>query len=148
MSLIGDGIEKKTSMTYETGTDVERACSFTFKDEHYVIGGMTQKNQISKITGRKLDRIGTLDFYLVLGTCTTVNNNLVYLCFCSFTSTFCGWDGTKECRFALRPEDFQKDGNYTTILSLSTHKQTSIAASNCKCIEMKYLQVEQSFAFK
>ena len=137
--LIGDKITKSIKITFESETGLSYACSLTFKNEHYVIGGEVSfmdrtKKQISKLNGQKLDRIGTLDFQFILGTCTTVESNLVYLCFCS-ASRICNNDERRLCRFASRPEDFEKTGNYESVRSLYTHTQTSIAASNCECIE-------------
>ena len=41
-------------------TEIEESCSLTWRGEHYVFGGNSQKRQISKIIGCELRNIGEL----------------------------------------------------------------------------------------
>ena len=102
------------------GAQAWKSCSFTFKNHHYVIGG---NDQISKIIGCTLTKVGTLAFNFHSGGCANVADRLVYLCF--------DWSNTNEhrrCRVSNSPE-----GNFTLITdSTFDHREVNIASSNCK----------------
>ena len=90
-------------------------------------GGMnnygSDTKQISKLSGCRLDRIGTLDFDHYSGACTGVSDTRIYLCFNSDLSS--DW---KKCRYAKNPLDTFTEAP----CSVYDHTQTSIAASDCK----------------
>ena len=108
---------------YGEDTSVYGSCSLTFRNQLYVFGGESPfKRQLSKLVGCQLQRVGSLAFDLELGSCASVADSKVYLCFNSFSSD------TKKCRFASDPE-----ASFTAATSsVYEHQQISIAASDCE----------------
>ena len=64
-------------------TEVKASCSVTYRGDFYVFGGYQKQNQnqISKLAGCSLKRIGSLDFGLYYGACAAVKEESIYLCF-------------------------------------------------------------------
>ena len=107
-------------------TSVHKSCALAYKNEFFVFGGTSayggDKRQISKISGCRLERIGTLAFDLLMGACTGVQDTRIYLCFDYTYGDF------KKCRFAENPLD-----PFTAAASSDfCHRGTSIAASDSK----------------
>ena len=94
----------------------------TWRGEHYVFGYRNQKRQISKIIGCELTNVAQLKFDHYYGACTTVSNNLIYLCFNDAP------DDYKKCRVATSPLGQFEETNAST----NDHRNTRIAASDCK----------------
>ena len=115
-----------TDFNFEFGanTSVHKSCSLMYKNEFFVFGGSntygSDQRQISKLSGCRLERIGTLDFNHHLGACTGVRDTRIYLCFNYFD--------TKKCRYAENPLDTFTEA----ASSVFEHQVTSIAASDCK----------------
>ena len=59
---------------------VQLFCPVVYKNDLYILGG-GDTNQISKLTGNVLQRIGTLPFEHHAGTCGSVADSRLYLCF-------------------------------------------------------------------
>ena len=82
-----------------------------------IFGGIFIKDQISKVTGCSMTRIGTLDFDFNGGGCTVFNQDTIVLCF--------DYYHRKECQTATGPfESFVRTAD-----SIYDHKLTRIAAS-------------------
>ena len=62
-------------------TDGHKACSINWKNQLHVFGGHTEKRQISRLNGYRLERIGTLPFDHSLGGCSVMANQFIFLCF-------------------------------------------------------------------
>ena len=89
---------KTSNVKYGPETSVYESCSITWKNEFFVFGGNnSDKKQISKMVGCKLTRIGSLDFDHFAGTCSNMNNRLLYVCF--------DYGNAKKCRLAADPLD-------------------------------------------
>ena len=69
---------------YGEGTEVYFSCSVSWHGQVIFYGGYSVRNQISKLNGCKLERIGTLHFDLY-GGCGNFNEEEIYLCFSSYS---------------------------------------------------------------
>ena len=98
-----------------------QACSLTWQGEFFIFGGFGSRNsreQILKISGCKLEQIGSLEFKHDYGGCANVDDRLVYLCFGSSSEQ-------KICRVATDPL-----GQFDEIEeSFYAHNETRIGAS-------------------
>ena len=65
---------------YGNGTEVYHSCSIVWNNEMFVLGGETEKRQISKIYQCELKRIGDLSFEHDNGGCTVALQSII-LCF-------------------------------------------------------------------
>ena len=93
-----------------------------FKGRAFVYGGagIEQWRQISVVDSCQLTRVGTLPADLSYGACTTIGEELIYLCF--------DLGHTKTCRVGYNPVgmfDLIPDSTFI-------HNQIRIAASSCK----------------
>ena len=105
-------------------TYVYGSCTIPYKNEFFVFGGSSvNSRQISKLSGCRLERIGTLDFDHDHGACTGVSDRKIYLCFSYYYS-----HDYKKCRYAENPLDTFAEA----ASSVYDHRITSIAASNSK----------------
>ena len=59
---------------------VNYSCSVNFQNEMFIFGGMFIKDQISKVTGCSMTRIGTLDFDFNGGGCANFEDRSIILC--------------------------------------------------------------------
>ena len=109
---------------YGSQTSVFQSCSLTYRNYLYVFGGGGSfKQQASKLSGNKLERIVDLEFEFHRGSCANVNHEFIYLCF-SWPSD----DEVRQCRFSSGvKETFHK-----TTKSVDRHGAISIAASMSK----------------
>ena len=73
---------------YDDNTEVEHGCSVTYRGEFYVYGS-SDKTQIAKVNGCKLERVGSLSFYFYYGGCDVVNEQEIYICFSSYEKKQC-----------------------------------------------------------
>ena len=114
-------VENDFGFEFGNNTSVYGSCSMTYKNEFFVFGGAGEsRRQISKLSGCRIERIGTLDFDHYIGACTGVRDTRIYFCFSRYDS--------KKCRYAGNPLD-----TFTEAASSSfEHEATSIAASDCK----------------
>ena len=65
---------------YGEDTEVYMTCMLFYNNEAWFFGGNHLSTQISKISGCKLERVGSLAFYFTDGVCTMFRNEL-FLCF-------------------------------------------------------------------
>ena len=72
--------DDQVSVVFGSETEVYRSCSISWQNQFFVFGGGNQTQQISKLVGCELSRVGTLDFGHSYGGCANVANNQVYLC--------------------------------------------------------------------
>ena len=104
-------------MLFGKETEVHHSCSVTYRNRFYVFGGDQHKRQISEVTKCELTRIGNLDFDHHWGSCSSVNDQEIYLCF--------DWSNTYQCRSADDPL-----GRFTEIApSIYPHRLSRTAAS-------------------
>ena len=103
-------------------TQVYYSCSITWRNKHFVFGGYNEKKQISQLIGCELKRVGSLAFDHFFGACTTVGDNLIYLCFNYASGDY------KKCRMATSPIGQFEEINASTY----NHHYVRIAASDCK----------------
>ena len=85
-------LSKNLEFTMGQNTEAFASCSAQLNGEFYVMGGANFQDQISKIDGCKLQRIGDLPFTFYGGTCATYNipYESIFMCF--------GNEGHSECR--------------------------------------------------
>ena len=97
-------------------TQVSGSCSVKWKNQFYVFGGLDRKQQVSMVTGNRLQRKTTLEFYFQFGSCTVLNQITIVLCFDKY--------GTKVCRQLNNPL-----GSYTKLPNSNfKHKYARIAS--------------------
>ena len=91
----------------DDNTEAFNSCSLTWRNQLHVFGGDTERRQISRLTGYKLERIGDLPFDHYVAACSVMANQYIYLCF--------DWNTPKQCRRSTGPlETFSK-------LAMSNH---------------------------
>ena len=112
---------------YGEATSAWESCSLLHKNKYYVFGGRgDQMRQISVLQGCELKRIGSLQFDFHKGSCATVADSIMYLCFSQSDVT-----EYTQCRYT-----FDISGNFTKSHdSIYRHRWARIAASECKFIE-------------
>ena len=119
MLINGDGAQQEVScFEKESSTSAYKACSISWKNQLFIFGGDEQ--QISRLDGHKLKRIGTLPFEHLLGACSVMADE-IFLCFNIGNDK----KDTKKCRKSAGPlEPFVKIPN-----SNHDHRQTSTSSS-------------------
>ena len=85
-------------MLIGSDSEIRGSCSVTWQNVFYVFGGNTKKRQISKLDGCELKSVGTLEFDHNLGSCSNMNDNMLYLCFNTDAA-----DDYSKCRSATGP---------------------------------------------
>ena len=128
ISLNGDRIDKPNFKLRDSSEkEVFGSCTVNWKNQHYIFGGITEMRQISKIEDCKLKNIGKLAFYHRFGTCATVSNDVIYLCFNHWPATGTSRATTMNlCRTSQSPT-----GIFTDITkSLYEHPQAKIVNSD------------------
>ena len=111
------------SLIFDFGKDTsaDGSCSLVWQNQFYNFGGNVEpfSNQISKLEGCMLNRIGDLDFEFSWSSCTNFNNERVFLCFDSSGDY-------KKCRFTSEVMGFSSSvKNYTTVESFFIKNFTS-----------------------
>ena len=100
----------------------DNSCFVTWKNELFVFGGRGEHQQISRLFGQKLERVGDLSFDHYDGACSVMAHKFIFLCF--------GWGNYQRCRRSTGPlERFSE-------VALSTHKHQSTQTS---CSDSKFL---------
>ena len=111
-------------LSFGEDTEVHKSCSVTFRNRNYVFGGVNHRRQISEVKNCELKRIGSLDFDHFFGTCSSVGDREIWLCF-DATDKRPWEDYFKECRVAVDPL-----GNFTKVAnSAFPHRYARTAAS-------------------
>ena len=111
----------------DTMTEAYASCSINWNNQLFIFGGNSDKRQISRLTGHKLERIGTLLFDHYQGSCSMMANKHIFLCFSNSWGRNDPHDYNR-CRRATGPlEQFSE-----VALSTYDHKATSISCSDSK----------------
>ena len=76
----GEQEELNCFSTHGLNTEAHTSCLINWQNQWHVFGGRNQMRQISRLNGRRLDRIGDLAFDHYFGSCSMVNNQ-IHLCF-------------------------------------------------------------------
>ena len=81
--LINSTGEQKELACFQPGENTEAfySCSIQWKNLLHIFGGLNEKRQISRLTGHKLERVGSLAFDLTGGACNVMANQYILLCF-------------------------------------------------------------------
>ena len=109
------------TISYDPDSEVFYSCSIVLRNSLFIFGGSTNvtQNQVSKLNGCRIQRIGSLDFTLHAGTCAVAKQK-IFLCF--------DIDHAKMCHVGLEPL-----GNFTRIKNSNFgHSMSRIAAANGK----------------
>ena len=97
------------------------SCFVNWNNQLFSFGGNTDSRQISRLTGNKLEKVGSLDFDDQWSVCSVMANRLIFLC-------FNGYLGDKKCRRSTGPlEQFS-----TVSLSNYSHSAIQISSSYSK----------------
>ena len=92
------------------GTEAFGSCSVNWQNQLFIFGGDSQRRQISRLTGHMLQAIGSLSFDHSSGTCSSMSNQYIFVCF-----NFRDADDHQRCRRSTGPlEEFSE-------VSLSAH---------------------------
>ena len=115
-----------TDLMFKMGEETEayRSCSFTWRGEHYVVGGESKRTHVSKIIDCELKKIGSLQFEHNWGACTNVADQHIYLCFSNNLIDY------KKCRKSTSPTGQYKE----TKTSSYEHPWTRIANNGRKVL--------------
>ena len=120
MLLNSEGEQKELDcFERDETTEAVYACSINWNNQLFIFGGANERRQISRLTGHKLERIGSLDFDHKRGACSVMANSFIYLCFNVADSNY--W---KRCRRSSDPlKQFSE-------VALSTHRHPSTQTSS------------------
>ena len=101
-------------------TQARSSCSINWRGEFFIFGGSLERRQISKLSGCKLHRLGSLSFNFYAGACTNLNDERIYLCFDA--------NEIRRCRASTSPT-----GDYALVEESNfDHKTIRIASSEGK----------------
>ena len=114
--------DRDLNFVIDRNVGVYQSCSLTWRGEHYVFGDIYKENQIAKVVGCELKKVGELPFKHKHGACANMAESRMYLC---FHDLLADW---KVCRVSTSP-DF---GDFEYTSSRYTHAKTRIAASESK----------------
>ena len=116
------GQEELNCFERDDNTQAYLSCSINWKNELFIFGGSTEKGQISRLSGYKLERIGDLSFDHYYGACSAMGNQLIFVCF--------DMNDGKRCRRSTGPlEPFSE-------IALSTYDHLRIQTS---CSDSKFI---------
>ena len=101
------------------------SCSVTWQNQFYIFGGkMGEIRQISLLTGYNMERIGSLSFDFRGGTCSAMNNKLLFLCFDSADY--------QRCRRSNGPSE-----NFSEVAkSIDNHRSIQTSCSKSKSLSI------------
>ena len=117
---LAGGQEELTCFERDDNTEALYSCFINWENQLFIFGGATEKRQISRLSGYKLERLGDLPFDHYWAACSVMANQYIFLCF--------DWNDTKRCRRSTGPlEQFSE-------VALSTHAHRRIETS---CSESK-----------
>ena len=119
MFLNSEGIQKELAcFAQDDTTQAWESCAISWNNQLFIFGGMFERRQISRLTGHKLEKVGSLDFDHKNGACSVMANSFIYLCFND------DYDDHYRCRRSTGPLE-----QFSTI-SLSNHRHSSIRTSS------------------
>ena len=84
-----------TCFERDSKTEASDSSSVNWKNQLFIFGGYNEVRQISRLTGHKLERVGSLPFDHRRGACSVMAEQFIFLCF--------GDDGYKRCRRSTGP---------------------------------------------
>ena len=64
-------------------TKAWHSCPVNWKNQLFIFGGYKEKRQVSRLIGYKLKHVGDLTFNHVIGACSVMGNQHIFLCFSS-----------------------------------------------------------------
>ena len=110
MVLNLEGEQQKLACFQGDGTtEAFSSCFINWNNQLFIFGGSNERRQISRLTGNKLDRVGTLDFENRSGACSVMANKFIFLCF-----NFAFSNDKKRCRRSTGPlKQFSKIASST-----------------------------------
>ena len=112
--------EEMTCFEHGDTTEAYGSCGVNWRNELFIFGGYNEKRQISRLSGRKLERVGSLSFVHRWGAYSVMKDEIMYLCFNAYSS-----NDYKRCRRSNGPlEQFSE-----IALSNHDHRQTQTACS-------------------
>ena len=114
--------EKLACFERDDTTEAFYSCSINWKNQLFIFGGNKERQQISRLTGHKLEQVGSLDFDHRAGACSVMANKLIYLCF-NLDS-----NDSKRCRRSTDPLEQFSD----VALSTYDHRSTPTSSSDSK----------------
>ena len=120
--------EELSCFERDEATEAVKSCSINWQNQWYVFGGESNKRQISKLHGHKLERLGSLAFDYEFGGCSVMNNEFIFLCF-----NYANENDYKRCRRSSGPlETFSE-----VELSNHEHRATQTSCSDSKSFGFK-----------
>ena len=105
--------------------EIYLSCSVNWQNQLYIFGGESQKRQILRLTGHKLEYAGQLSFDHKMGACSVMADQYIFLCF--GTTPF--FADSNRCRRSTGPL------NQFTDIALSTYDH---GLTQTSCSESKY----------
>ena len=76
-------------LEFGDGTEAWESCSIVWQGEMFLYGGWKNRNQISKLSNCKVERLGDLPFRHRRGGCAVTETGQVYLCFHYHSDKLC-----------------------------------------------------------
>ena len=131
-AILVDSHGDKTDLScFQKGehTEAYKSCSVTWKNQMIVFGGEIERQQISRLDGYELTRIGQLSFDFRRGACTVFNQKFIFLCFSDLE--YNNKNSTIEIRQCRQTSDLHVQFSKTTP-SKHGHAKSAISASNSK----------------
>ena len=123
MLVYPGGHQEKLACFERDNIEAFGACSISWRNQLYIFGGAGE--QVSKLIGYKLKRIGYLWFKYQYGTCSVMNNQYVYLCFSRYLTSDLTYKG---CRRSTGPLE-----TYSAVtLSKYDHREAQISCSDSR----------------
>ena len=122
--------EELTCFERDDKTYVYNSCFVTWNNQLFVFGGYMDNQQISRLTGHKLQRVGNLTFDHEVGACSVMANQYIFLCFSPepFVSNGQNLEHYKLCRRSTGPlEQFSEQS-----LSKYDHHGVPTSSSDSK----------------
>ena len=107
----------------DSNTDAYRSCSINWNNQLFIFGGETERRQISRLTGHKLERIGDLTFDHDFAACSVMSSQYIFLCFNLADS-----NDHKRCRRSTGPLDQFSE----VALSTYNHGYSQTSSSDSK----------------
>ena len=110
--------------SHDENAEAYQSCSLTWQNQLHIFGGNSNRRQISRLSGYRLEFIGSLPFDHHLGACTNFADQKIFLCFNYYI-------GFKTCRWSREPLGTFEQAT----LASYDHRETRISSSNGKLFE-------------
>ena len=127
MLLNSEGEQKELAcFERDDKTEAVGSCSVNWNNQLFIFGGQTKTKQISRLTGHKLQRVGSLDVEHRFQACSVMANSFIYLCFNGANS-----NDNKRCRRSAGPLNQFSE----VALSSYTHMDIRTSSSDSKSLQ-------------